>query len=133
MEIAVVVKHTLTLTQTRACRGRQVPEQQRRLRQQTQMHLRGGIHDMWRLPRSEGLQRFVRVCPHVGELMYGAAKVEAKSQVGFAFKSDLSFYLYLLFVSQQPSKSSPPPDIAPTTFIRTEKDMMTSPRPQRGV
>ena len=133
MEIAVVVKHTLMLTQTRALRRRQVREKQRRLRQQTQMHLRGGIHEMWRLPRSEGLQRFVCVCPHVGELMYGAATAEAKSQVGFAFKSDLSFYLYLFFVSQQPSKSSPATDIAPTTFMWTEKDMTTSPRPQRSV
>ena len=77
----------------------------------------------------------VCVCPHVGELMYGAAKVEAKSQFRFAFKVTCSLILFI--ISQQPSKSSLPTDIAPTGAIRAPEhrvvNMMTIPRPQRSV
>ena len=48
-----------------------VPEKQRRLRQQTQMHQHGGIHEMPRLSnwvrqrRGEGVQRFVYPLVHL--------------------------------------------------------------------
>ena len=66
--------HACTRMYTCVTRRGRVPERQRRLRQQTQMHQDGGILQVWRLPswvyqrRGEGLQRFVR--SHVGEQKY---------------------------------------------------------------